>query len=168
MLNSLKRKRALRLGTPVLLLGIVVTLGAAEIGRFSRVAGQGRVSTDEYAALVERVNTLVTSISRELNTPLPDMEWRDAAEVDARPDPASTEPATIEERVARLRLEGVAWNPAAPVAFVNGQLVPLKGTVDGLKAVAITQESIRFEDQDGNSAEILLYQEAAHGEVSAK
>lgn len=48
-----------------------------------------------------------------------------------------------------IRLGGIAWSEAAPLAYLNGRLVGVGEYVEGFRVVAIERDRVRFDGGDG-------------------
>ena len=48
-----------------------------------------------------------------------------------------------------IRLGGIAWSEAAPLAYLNGRLVGVGEYVEGYRVVAIERDLVRFDGGDG-------------------
>ena len=79
--------------------------------------------------------------------------------------PAGATPATAEERAVRelplaggatLRLGGIAWSEAAPLAYLNGRLVGVGESVEGYRVARIEREQVLLE-RGGRRVVLLLH-----------
>jgi hypothetical protein len=52
----------------------------------------------------------------------------------------------VEEQIIELKLSGIIWDPAKPLALINGQMVTVGANVAGQQVVAITQQQVTVSD----------------------
>lgn len=121
--------------------------------------------TTEQQDLVDQVTRLVRSVERRvwhekttvdeaarIGTVLSETLVRESVEEPAKPH-------TAPEPLAVLKLEGVAWNPDMPLAFVNGGVVAVGDVIHGFEVTEIRQEKIVLKGAGGHPRELLLYGE---------
>ena len=152
-------KIAMLLVLPTLLWVLFVTAGTGQLATASRGMP---ASADQLRLVLDRVEEATTIISNELNARTAALDWA-VPEEDPPPPANSTGPIVPEEeresvadRASRLTLEGVAWNAANPVAFVNHTVLTLDGEIDGLRVHQIRPDSVVFSDEQGQTHELRL------------
>ena len=151
-------KKALLLLIPLLMI-ILVTAGTGEP---SRASVNNLRSVDELRGILDRLDEASAVISDQLISSPRDYDW-DIAElvetvalVESIYQEELGEP--IANRVARLSLEGIAWNEANPVAFVSQEVLTLNAMIEGLQVTHIGLESVVLSDESGHTQEMRLNQ----------
>ena len=154
-------KKALLLLIPMLMI-ILVTAGTGEP---SRASVNNLRSVDELRGILDRLDEASAVISDQLSSSPRDYDW-DIAELVETVEPVALlesiyqlemgEP--IANRVARLSLEGIAWNEANPVAFVSQEVLTLNAMIEGLQVTHIGLDSVVLSDETGHTQEMWLNQ----------
>jgi hypothetical protein len=145
---------------------VLIVLGALSVcaGSLYISRPQPETFTAEQRDLVDRVTRLARSVERRVS--------HEKATLAAAADIGSVLPETLiqpaepvavevletpRESPAVLKLEGIAWNPKRPFAFINGSVV---GVGDGLKGFTVTEigkEKVVLEDAHDRRRELQLY-----------
>ena len=157
-------KRVLFLFIPMLIV-ILVTAGTGEP---STEPANRPQSVDELRGILDRLDEATAVISDQLTTRPRDYNW-DVVKVTATVEPvapvAPVDSTPLEEmgepigrRVARLSLEGIAWNEVNPVAFVSQEVLTLNTKIEGLQVKHIGLESVVLMDEYGHTQEMWLNQ----------
>jgi hypothetical protein len=118
---------------------------------------QGRTLDTELAEcrrLTDQVEAVVSSIEQRLAAGPASVDWAsmDRArepEVASAPPPKKTE----------LRLDGVAWDPQNPLAFLNNKVVQVNDVIEEFTVIAITESSITLRDGAGQRKQLYLLRE---------
>ena len=106
---------------------------------------------EAYHRLTARVDAAIDSIEQRLASGQAPIDW---ALLDRAPA-APPEPAP---KKAEIHLDGVAWDPQNPLAFVNNKLVRVNDEVEGFTIVAIAESSVTVRDLKGQTKQLHLYE----------
>jgi len=145
---------------------VLVVLGALGVfaGSLYMSRSQRETLTTEQHELVDRATRLVRSVERRVSHEKATLAA--AAHIGAilpetliqtSEPPAVEVPDTPRETLVVLKLEGIAWNPKNPFAFINGNVVGIGDRFEGYTVTEIGKEKVILEDGNDRRRELQLY-----------